>query len=214
MIASVLRLNRTQIKAEKITDIYSLHRVVYDLFEDVRSEEEKRAGKNSGILFVDKGGDFRCRQILILSNRLPNPPKHGEVESKPIPEDFLDHNQYRFEVLVNPVKRDSASRRLVPVKGREAVAQWFIEKSLKSHGFIVDQQTLQINKIAVHTFKKKGHQVTLNSASIQGYLTITNRDLFINSFQQGIGRGRAFGFGLLQIVPANNPFEIKGKYNV
>lgn len=208
MIASVLRLNRTDLKAEKVTDLYSLHRVVYDLFEDVRSEEEKLAGKNSGILFVDKGGDFHHRQILILSNRSPTPPKHGEVESKPIPNNFLDHNQYRFEVLVNPVKRDSASRRLVPVKGREAVAQWFIEKSQKSHGFSVDQQTLQINKMAVHTFEKKGHQVTLNSASLQGYLTVTNRDQFINSFQQGVGRGRAFGFGLLQIVPTNNPFEI------
>lgn len=208
MIASVLRLNRTQLKAEKITDLYSLHRVVYDLFEDVRSEEEKRAGRNSGILFVDKGGDVRYRQILILSDRPPKPPTHGELESKPIPEDFLDHNQYRFEILVNPVTRDSSSRRLMPVKGREAIAQWFMEKSLKSHGFAVDKQTLQVNKMAVHSFEKKGDQVTLNSASIQGYLTVTNREQFTHSFQQGVGRGRAFGLGLLQIVPTNNPFNI------
>jgi len=33
---------------------------------------------------------------------------------------------------------------------------------------------------------------------------VENRELFITSFRQGIGRGRAFGFGLLQIAPVKN----------
>jgi CRISPR system Cascade subunit CasE len=36
---------------------------------------------------------------------------------------------------------------------------------------------------------------------LTGELEIVDRSLFIKSFQQGIGRGRAFGFGLLQIAP-------------
>ncbi|NOU14960.1 MAG: hypothetical protein HOO92_13515, partial [Methylococcaceae bacterium] len=42
MHASVLRLSRSDVKALKITDAYSLHRVVYDLFDDVRSEQQKQ----------------------------------------------------------------------------------------------------------------------------------------------------------------------------
>ena len=208
MIASVLRLTRADIKALKVKDSYSIHRVVYDLFDDVRSDVEKRQGKESGILFVDKGGDFHQRQILMLSNRLPRQAEYGEVDSRPIPDDFLDHDHYRFELVVNPVKRESASRKLVPVKGREAVAEWFAEKAENRLGFRVDRPSLQVNHLSVHHFEKKGQLVTLGSATLQGQLTVYDRAQFILSFQQGIGRGKAFGFGLLQIVPTQNPFQI------
>ena len=39
------------------------------------------------------------------------------------------------------------------------------------------------------------------SATLKGELRVTDLDYFRQSFLQGIGRGRAFGFGLLQIVP-------------
>jgi CRISPR system Cascade subunit CasE len=43
MFASVLHLSRADVKSLKITDAYSLHRVVYDLFDDICSESEKQA---------------------------------------------------------------------------------------------------------------------------------------------------------------------------
>ena len=209
MIAGVLRLSRADIKALKITDEYSLHRVVYDLFEDVRSEEEKRASKASGILYADKGGDFSHRQILFLANRIPQQPQHGELGKLiPIPDDFLQHERYRFEVTVNPTKREKASKRLVPIRGREAVAEWFMAKAPDAWGFSVDSSSLQVLKLTVREFDKQGHAVTQGQASLQGVLTVTERSRFITSFQQGIGRGRAFGCGLLQIVPMMNPFDL------
>ena len=39
-------------RALRWTDSYSLHRIVYDLFEDIRGDDRQRG---SGILFVDKG---------------------------------------------------------------------------------------------------------------------------------------------------------------
>ncbi len=209
MIAGVLRLSRADIKALKITDAYSLHRVVYDLFEDVRSEEEKRASKASGILYADKGGDFSHRQILFLANRMPQQPQHGELGKLiPIPDDFLQHERYRFVVTVNPTKREKASKRLVPIRGREAVAEWFMAKAPDAWGFSVDSSSLQVLKLTVREFDKQGHAVTQGQASLQGVLTVTDRSRFITSFQQGIGRGRAFGCGLLQIVPMVNPFDL------
>ena len=209
MIAGVLRLSRADIKALKITDEYSLHRVVYDLFEDVRSEEEKRASKASGILYADKGGDFSHRQILFLANRMPQQPQHGELGKLiPIPDDFLQHERYRFEVTVNPTKREKATKRLVPIRGREAVTEWFMAKAPDAWGFSVDSSSLQVLKLTVREFDKQGHAVTQGQASLQGVLTVTERSRFITSFQQGIGRGRAFGCGLLQIVPMVNPFDL------
>jgi len=36
---------------------------------------------------------------------------------------------------------------------------------------------------------------------LKGELYVIDSEQFKQSFRQGIGRGRAFGFGLLQIVP-------------
>ena len=71
LTASVFHLDRAAIKALSITDPYSVHRVVYSLYEDVRSEEEKASCQASGILYADQGGDFNNRKILLLADRAP-----------------------------------------------------------------------------------------------------------------------------------------------
>ena len=200
MIASALYLSRADVKALKITDAYSLHRVVYDLFGDTRSDEEKKASVPSGILYADKGGDFNGRRILMLSNRQPNLPKHGELSLKAIADSFLDYPHYRFEVVVNPTKRENASRKLIALRSREDIAYWFIDKA-PHWGFEVSADHLEVRDIQVKRFEKGGQAITQGQAHLLGRLTVTNKENFKRSFQDGIGRGKAFGCGLLQIVP-------------
>lgn len=211
MIASVLHLDRQAMKALRITDAYSVHRVVYSLYEDIRRSELKATSESSGILYADQGGDYKGRKILMLANRKPMAAvdgQHGEVLSKPISDNFLEHKQYRFKVIVNPTRRDSSSRKLLPVRGREAVGQWFAERANTSWGFTADNEHLQVGKIEVQQFKdKQQRQVTIAQTHIQGILSITDQIQFKHSFTQGIGRARAYGCGLLQIVPIiDNPF--------
>ncbi|MDM8545408.1 type I-E CRISPR-associated protein Cas6/Cse3/CasE [Candidatus Venteria ishoeyi] len=201
MIASALHLDRSDIKALKIRDEYSLHRVVYSLFADIRTTEQKQQGASSGILYADKGGNEKHRTILILTNRNPIVPEFGALNSKKISKVFLSHPDYRFEVIINPAQRNNASRKIVPIKGREAIAAWFIKKAPDSWGFQVNSDNLEISNNHVKRFDKQGHMVTQGYATIKGQLRVTDREQFIKSFQQGIGRGRAFGAGLLQIVP-------------
>lgn len=210
LIASVLRLDRTAIKALRITDPYSLHRVVYGLYPDVRDAAAKAGHESSGILHADQGGDFQSRQILLLADRAPTEHAEGgfgEIHSKVIPVDFLDHARYRFKIIVNPTRRDRASHKLLPVKGRDAVAAWFAERGPISWGFRVATEQLQVDRIDVLRFKDKARRdVTLAQAHIQGHLEVTDRDCFRHSFANGIGRGRSFGCGLLQIAPiADSP---------
>lgn len=210
LIASVLHLNRKDVKALRITDPYSLHRVVYSLYEDVRTSEEKRASNTSGLLYADQGGDVHGRRILLLADRPPADcieGEFGQVQSKPINDAFLGHPCYRFKVTMNPTRRDSASGKLIPVKGREAIAAWFAERAPASWGFTVVPTSLQVDKINVQQFKaKNNHPVTLAQAQLQGLLEVTDVEQFKTSFRQGIGRARAFGCGLLQIVPHIDPF--------
>ena len=211
LIASVLHLDRRASKALRITDPYSLHRVVYSLYEDVRTVEEKNASQTSGILYADQGGDFHSRQILLLADRMPAEcidGQYGHVQSKPITDSFLEHDRYRFKVILNPTRRDNASGKLLPVKGREAIGDWFCQRALQSWGFRVSPEHLQVGRVDVLCFKgKQQHPITVAQAHIQGQLKVTDRAQFHNSFVRGIGRARTFGCGLLQIVPLfDNPF--------
>ncbi len=191
MIASMLRLSRSDCKALKIIDAYSIHRVVYELFP----------GESRDFLFVDKGGDFNSRQILILSERNPKTPQFGKIESKPIPDSFLEYDHYGFEVTLNPTKREKQTGKTVAIRGRENLHQWFLGKA-PSIGFEIQAESLEIRHAGVQTFDMgNGKIVTHNSATFVGKLKVTDRVRFQQSFRKGIGRAKGFGFGLFQIVP-------------
>lgn len=227
MIASALHLSHKDIKALKLNDWktfdYTLHKIVYQLFEDKRSLEDKQKSVPSGFLYADKGADAKGRKILLLSNRQPNLPEHGELNMKKIADSFLDYKNYHFEVIVNPTKCDGIPRnhplkegktikgKTIPLKTREEIAAWFIDKSARKAvkegdfngwGFEVSREHLEVRDIEVKRFMAKdAREITLACAKIVGILTVTDKAQFIKSFQEGIGRGRAFGCGLLQIVP-------------
>jgi len=199
--ASVLKLSRGDVHTLKIKDAYALHKVVYGLFDDIRSDTEKQSNVPSGIVYVDKGGDFHNRQILMLSNRKPHQtPQFGHVETKTVHSNFLMHDRYAFEITINPSTCNRAGK-IMPVRGRDAIASWFSDKSLKSCGFLVNAESLDIKNMGVQVFEVAERTVTHGRATIMGELIVNDRDRFIKSFQSGIGRGRAFGFGLLQIAP-------------
>lgn len=193
MIASVLKLSRTDCKALRITDPYSIHRVVYSLFP-------RKDGSCREFLFADKGGTANERTILLLSETEPSIPEFGEIRSKRINDAFLQHNLYGFEVLVNPVRREKTSGKIVPVRGKDDLAAWFTSKA-PSYGFAVDKNTLSVSDTDILQFKKDGKTVTLGKARFIGKLEVTDKELFVSTFKHGLGKAKGFGFGLLQIVP-------------
>jgi CRISPR system Cascade subunit CasE len=205
LFASVLTLDKTAIKDLRITDPYSLHRTIYDLHPDIRTEEEKRDGVPSGILYADQGGNADGRNILLLANRLPAnvvAGRSGMIRSKEIPESFLEHECYRFKLVVNPTRRGNADRKLIALRERAEIMDWLMTRTERNHGFRISPEGSSIEKIETLRFKdKRGEQITMTQAHAQGLLNVTERTAFRQSFRLGIGRGRAFGCGLLQIAP-------------
>lgn len=201
MIVSKLSLSVQDLYRLRVSDAYSIHRIVYSLFADVRDAEQKEGSTPSGFLYADKGHG----NVIILSDRALIIPDFGCVESKEVPEEFLNFDFYRFEVIVNATKRDSKTSRLVPVVGHENICNWFSKKSLELWGFSV-VSNLQVTDISVVKIRKKDTVFPLQRATVQGILKVVDRQKFINSFSNGIGRGKAFGCGLLQIVPIQVDF--------
>ena len=201
---SQLILGRRDLKEFKVTDDYSVHRVIYNFFSDQRDSDQKKLSESSGFLYVDLGGNALGRRFLLLSNRLPREIELSDsrIETKVLKDEFLQANAYRFKVVVNPTRRDAQTRKLVAVKGRENIAEWFTQRAT-SWGFSTDE-TLTVDKVEVRQFKgKDDHKIVITQAHISGILTVTDRDRFIKAVSQGIGRSHAFGCGLLQIVPIN-----------
>ena len=195
MFASLLRLSVQDMARLRIKDAYGVHRVVYDLFDPARDN----AAESSGILYADRGMKKERREILIVSDRSPRQASCGRLETREIPEKLLTFSAYRFEITINPVKRESASGKLVPLRTREAVGEWFVAKA-PSWGF--EPADLEVQSLNVAQFEKKGQRVTLGQATLTGLLHVRDAARFAHSFMRGIGRGKAFGCGLLQIVPA------------
>jgi CRISPR system Cascade subunit CasE len=196
MIATMYRLSRRDIRELRVTDDYSIHRIVYDLFPRSDGTADGR-----GFLYADKGGDFESRIVLILSKRLPGEPAAGSTESREVTESFLMHEHYAFEVVMNPSRRDAASGKTIAVRGEEGIRDWFIGKA-QGWGFIVDPDRLGVSQIGVQRFEHKSDGMVLhNRATLSGVLEVRDRNAFKESFENGIGRSRGFGFGLLQLRP-------------
>lgn len=196
MYLSELILSRKESKILKITDTYSLHRLVYSCFEKTREDMQE----SSGILFSEIEGNALEKRLLILSQKQPQATCDFTIHTKKISEKFFDFPLYRFEITVNPVKRESASRKLIPMRTHEDIANWFSERAHK-WGFSIHENTLEVIDMYVDTFCKKNQQLTLGKAKIQGYLKITDKDVFIKTFSLGLGKGKAFACGLLQLHP-------------
>jgi CRISPR system Cascade subunit CasE len=191
MIASILTLERADIRhLGKDQDAYTIHKLVYSLFP----------GGSRDFLYLDHGGGFGERKILILSHQNPVEPALGKIASKPVPEEFLKRQEFAFEVRLNPVVRRTGAKNAEPVKGVMALGRWFLER-VQRWGFQVEEEKLEIFDQGIQVFTKGSQKILHNQAVFRGVLKVTDQDQFELSFRQGIGRGKAFGFGLLQLRP-------------
>lgn len=190
MIASILSLDRRAIKTLDIQDEYSIHRVVYDLFPtQERSFLYYRYPRSTS------PGSMK---ILILSQKSPDHPRVGSLELKTVDPSFLEWSWYAFKVRINPIVRSGGKE--IAITSYDAVLEWFLDKQAQ-WGFSANPESLELQDFGVVRFQRGNHTVTLNECTVVGVLRVTDRFLFVKSFSEGIGRAKAFGFGLLQLQP-------------
>jgi CRISPR system Cascade subunit CasE len=202
--ATVFTLSPQEIRALKIRDTYSLHKIVYSLFEKTRTDEDIAKGESSGILWKELDNVDNKITILIVSDRKPHQtPMFGKVETREIKTSFLDNDMFAFEVILNPSKKDKSGK-IVPLKTIKEVEDWFLKKSIEQLGFDVIHEKLDIKKEQTLDFKKGDNHVVQNRFTIKGIFKVTDKEKFKQTFLNGIGRGKSFGLGLLQILPLNN----------
>lgn len=178
-------------------DEYTIHKLVYSLFP------KESNSKRDFLYFNNAINPDKENNILILSERKPVDCGIGKIKrSMEMPEEFFNCKSYNFEVQLNPILMNSKSRKRIPIEcsDDEALRDWLVKKSSEL-GFSVQKDNICVKDTGVVSFTRKEQKITLERAIFTGILTVTNRNAFLKSAKNGIGHGKAFGFGLLQLKP-------------
>ena len=110
---------------------------------------------------------------------------------------------WNFRLTANPTiskhtdgKRGKVYAHITP----EHQMEWLMKQSEK-HGFQLSYDGFYVVENQWKNFyKKNGSRVTILSVTYEGILKITDVDLFREALIQGIGRGKAYGMGLLTVM--------------
>lgn len=116
-------------------------------------------------------------------------------------------DKWHFRITANPtryvVNKENGQRQrgnLLACLGVDCQKKWLMEKSVKN-GFVLSNDSFDITQSSwKHFYKKESRRVSILSVTYEGILTISNEELFKNALINGIGRGKAYGMGLLTIM--------------
>lgn len=216
---------------ELLTSPSKMHGAVESSFPPLVSESaiSDAAGADGRILWrVDRAADGgRGAWLYVVSPRRPDFthlceqagwPVEGGWETKEY-EPLLDRIEAgmkcRFRLKANPVRkvlkdRGARSDRDVvgTIQGHVTVDQqvkWLIDRS-EPHGFKVlrdasDLPQVRVGERGKGSFFHSGSRATLSMAVYDGVLEVLDAELFRHTLCFGLGRAKAFGCGLMTVVP-------------
>ena len=202
-------LSRIAIDLEKRSTMRALENpeILHGMIETCFPGERKRTLWRLDEL---KGNTY----LLILSPDEPDfssvAEQIGKTDSTPETRNYqplLDRIQkgtiWRFRLVANPVtsvsegngKRGKIKAITITAQQRE-----WLQRQSEEHGFVLNPNQFDVTRSEWHVFRKNGKTVSALSATYEGVLTVTDAALFTESLINGIGRGKAYGMGLLTVV--------------
>lgn len=154
------------------------------------------------------------RYLLVVSDEMPDLEcleKYGipgSAQTK-LYDKYLDSIEegrlYRFRVTLNPVKALSQGAgkrgRVVPEITADQQLR-YLESRAARLGFELPAGQYQIVERGWESYKKQGQKlIRLSKATYEGILKVTDKVVFRSTLTEGIGKKKAYGFGLLTVVP-------------
>ncbi|MFJ1796562.1 type I-E CRISPR-associated protein Cas6/Cse3/CasE [Kitasatospora griseola] len=190
-------------------DAVKLHHRIMSLFpDDIPSTEPRR---HLGILFrteTSHDGD----RILLQSNREPDltqlPAGYGTTAAKPLTP-LLDALRkglpVRYRIAANAVRKPGSTTRalynlpeVVPLTGPHADEWW--TRQAEAAGLAL--ATLHSTPLDAAIGNRHDKQRVQHARTLfEGTAHITDPDLLRARIREGIGRGKAYGCGMLSIAP-------------
>ena len=154
--------------------------------------------------------------LLLLSEEMPD--LSGVVEqfgTGAVPESrnydpllarITPGSRWQFRLAANPTKsckdaQKPAARGTVAAHcTTQYQKQWLLDRAAK-HGFALTEDSFTVTRVQRHHFAKRGTRpVSLLAVTYEGVLQVTDPEAFRNLLCQGMGRGKAYGLGLLTVM--------------
>jgi CRISPR system Cascade subunit CasE len=116
----------------------------------------------------------------------------------------IQSNQiFQFRLVVNPTRRNRNNKKLEPILEQENLLNWLMNKGAM-HGFSIDPANLLIRRLQVDMFEANQHNrrkvFTIHKVSFEGILEVEDSQKILRVLENGIGRGKSFGCGLLSLA--------------
>ena len=205
-------------KLKELNHLGAYHAWVEDSFPEER--EKPKNERTRKLWRVDElRGEY---YLIVLSENKPDFEKlekygvKNTAESKSydrLLDSIKSGMRARFKIELNTVYSTTKNvekgkrGRVVPVP-HEKLGEFFFDRTEKN-GFSVNKNELAFTNIGKKLFRRKKEggeketRVNLVSATFEGILTVTDEKRFRETLVMGIGRKKAYGFGLLTIIPCN-----------
>lgn len=210
MYLSKLILNKRN-KAAMIDsgNMYSLHQTLLSMMPNYSSQDRY-------LFRMEEERD--CTYILLQSSTVPKFEDRLEsnylleAHTKKYSPVFKQGQKFRFCLFANAVKKKKydpekdtnvnkkdTEKVYVPMYSDADMKQWLTDRAA-SNGFAIICEP-EMSK-AYYYFKKPGNAIqkgNLFGVKYKGFLQVIDVELFTNAVECGIGKARAFGFGLLSV---------------
>ena len=135
----------------------------------------------------------------------------GETRSyDPLLQRVVPGSCWQFRLTANPTK--SCKDPKAPTERGSVAAhcstkhqkRWLLDRAAK-HGFALREEEFTVTRVQWQRFAKHGTRpVTLLAVTYEGVLQVTDAELFRTVLCQGMGRGKAYGLGLMTVMRGGN----------
>lgn len=120
---------------------------------------------------------------------------------------------WNFRLAANPTKsckdpKNPRARGTVTAHCTVKYQKEWLMKRAEKHGFSLDENAFTVTNIKWHHFAKKNmHPVVLLAVTYEGTLRVTEPEAFRELLCSGIGRGKAYGLGMMTVIHGGDSHE-------
>ena len=200
----------TRVVLKRVPPANIIHGVLSAAFPGKRSDKT-----NENLWRVDNFGDNSA--LLIVSVKTPElshivkeigvgDERNKTLDYVPFLERIECGHVWNFRLCANPVehkKKDSSDKRgkVYALRSSTEQIEW-IKKQCEKYGFNVKGCSIIGDEWKILKPDKNNgkNTVSIRAVTFEGVLVVTDADIFREALTRGIGRGKAYGCGLLTIA--------------
>ena len=150
----------------------------------------------------------RNEQSTVLATVMPP----ELITTTPTPERWTEGQRLRFMVRVRPTRRSGETGRQIErdvyrnedgITRAEAYCAWIAGLMKQQGGAEAAPESMTMSSFTLQQTRRKarGPRFSGPDATIKGVLEIRDADLFAELLSRGLGRHRAYGYGMLLVAP-------------